>query len=77
MVLGDPTRDLLQLVDHQLVVACCAGAVHVCAVRLVAARLGWQVVPPGSPDSAWDLYWTDTSISQERLLKLSPVQVST
>jgi hypothetical protein len=45
------------------------------AVRLVAAQLGWQVVPPGSADSQWDLFWTDTSISQERLLRLAPTQV--
>jgi hypothetical protein len=45
------------------------------AVRLVAARLGWQVVPAGSADSQWDLFWTDTSISQERLLRLAPTQV--
>jgi hypothetical protein len=45
------------------------------AVRLVAARLGWQVVPAGSADSQWDLFWTETSISQERLLRLAPTQV--
>jgi hypothetical protein len=45
------------------------------AVRLVAAQLGWQVVPAGSADSQWDLFWTDTSISQERLLRLAPTQV--
>lgn len=45
------------------------------AVRLVAAQLGWQVVPPGSADCQWDLFWTDTSISQERLLRLAPTQV--
>ncbi|KAF6266193.1 tubulin-tyrosine ligase family-domain-containing protein [Scenedesmus sp. NREL 46B-D3] len=43
-------------------------------LQLVAARLGWQVVAPGSPDSQWDLFWTDTSISQERLLRLAPTQ---
>jgi hypothetical protein len=43
------------------------------AVQLVAARLGWQVVPENSPD--WDLFWTDTSISQERLMRLEPTQV--
>jgi hypothetical protein len=47
------------------------------AVRLVAAQLGWQVVPPGSADSQWDLFWTDTSISHERLLRLAPTQVRT
>eukprot|EP00775_Hariotina_reticulata_P004902 gene4902-5146_t len=41
-------------------------------LRLVAARLGWQVVSESCPD--WDLYWTDTSISQERLMKLEPTQ---
>eukprot|EP00879_Flechtneria_rotunda_P022225 GHRR01023450.1.p1 GENE.GHRR01023450.1~~GHRR01023450.1.p1 ORF type:complete len:316 (+),score=110.27 GHRR01023450.1:577-1524(+) len=40
--------------------------------RIVAERLGWQIVPLGSTD--WDLYWTDTSICQQRLLKLSPTQ---
>lgn len=41
--------------------------------RHVASRLGWQLVPPGSCD--WDLCWLDTSVSQERLLKLQPTQV--
>jgi hypothetical protein len=50
------------------------------AVRLVAARLRWQLVPPGNPaagadDDAWDLCWLDTSVSQERLLRLQPTQV--
>eukprot|EP00878_Enallax_costatus_P040942 GHUV01047360.1.p2 GENE.GHUV01047360.1~~GHUV01047360.1.p2 ORF type:complete len:104 (+),score=19.21 GHUV01047360.1:845-1156(+) len=42
--------------------------------RLIAGRLGWQLVPEGS--SEWDMYWTDTSISQERLINLKPTQVS-
>lgn len=51
-----------------------AAACALNVVRLVGARLGWQIVPEGSSD--WDLYWTDTSISQERLLNLKPTQVS-
>lgn len=43
------------------------------AVHIVADRLGWQLVGPDSSD--WDLSWLDTSVSQERLLKLGPTQV--
>jgi hypothetical protein len=57
------------------------------AVHIVAHRLGWQLVGQGQgPDSSrssrsssndcqWDLCWLDTSVSQERLLKLGPTQV--
>ncbi|KAF8057854.1 ttll6 [Scenedesmus sp. PABB004] len=39
-------------------------------LRLVAARLGWQLVGEGD----WDLAWTDTSVAPERVLALAPTQ---
>ena len=44
---------------------------HWRAVRLVCKRLGWTEV---GDDQECDLFWTDTSINEERLLQLRGVQ---
>jgi hypothetical protein len=43
-----------------------------CAVRLVQRKLGWKEV---GDDEEWEIYWTDTSVSIERVMKLSKTQV--
>lgn len=43
-----------------------------CAVRIVQRKLGWREV---GDDEEWDVYWTDTSVTIERVMKLSRTQV--
>ncbi|KAI8466917.1 MAG: tubulin-tyrosine ligase family-domain-containing protein [Monoraphidium minutum] len=53
-------------------------ALHDCAypvLRLAAARLGWRAVEAEGEGDYFDVYWTDTSVSMERLLRLRPTQV--
>jgi tubulin polyglutamylase TTLL6/13 len=40
-------------------------------VRLVLKKLSWKEV---GDDDEWQLYWTDTSVSMERILRLSKTQ---
>ena len=42
------------------------------AVRIVQRKLGWKEV--GDEDE-WDLYWTDTSVGIERIMRLKRTQV--
>lgn len=42
------------------------------AVRIVQRKLGWREV---GDDEEWDVYWTDTSVTIERIMKLSRTQV--
>jgi hypothetical protein len=60
-------------------------------VRIIAARLGWQVLPEepawttrrdsssssssGSSQQQWALCWSDTSVCAERILRMAPTQV--
>jgi hypothetical protein len=41
-------------------------------VRLVQKKLGWKEV--GDEDD-WQVYWTDTSVSIERIMRLKKTQV--
>lgn len=43
-----------------------------CTVRIVTAKLGWKEV---GDDEDWEIYWTDTSISIERVIRLTKIQV--
>ncbi len=40
-------------------------------VRIIARKLGWLEV---GDDESWDVYWTDTSVSLERIMRLQPTQ---
>ena len=42
-------------------------------LRTVKSKLGWKEVYDDDPD-AWNLYWTDTSITADRLMRLKPGQ---
>ena len=42
------------------------------SVRIVQRKLGWKEV--GDEDE-WEIYWTDTSVSIERIIKLNKIQV--
>ena len=42
------------------------------AVRIVQRKLGWKEV---GDDEDWEVYWTDTSVSIERIIKLNRIQV--
>lgn len=64
---------------------CVAPCVEPCAtaVRIIAGKLGWIQVN-GDADSCchsmapcddFDIYWTDTSVSMERVLRLNHTQV--
>lgn len=41
------------------------------AVRMVQKRLGWKEV---GDDDDWQVYWTDTSVALERIMRLKPTQ---
>jgi tubulin polyglutamylase TTLL6/13 len=43
------------------------------AVRLVQRKLGWKEV---GDDEDWEVFWTDTSVSIERIIKLTRTQVN-
>lgn len=43
-----------------------------CAVRIVQRKLGWREV---GDEEDWEVYWTDTSVGIERIIKLNKVQV--
>ncbi|GAX78290.1 hypothetical protein CEUSTIGMA_g5732.t1 [Chlamydomonas eustigma] len=40
-------------------------------LRIVQRKLGWKEV---GDDEDWEIYWTDTSVSMERVLKLTKIQ---
>lgn len=42
------------------------------AVRIVQRKFGWREV---GEDEDWEIFWTDTSVSIERVMKLSKTQV--
>ena len=42
------------------------------AVRIVQRKLGWKEV---GDDEDWEIYWTDTSVGIERIIKLNKFQV--
>ena len=42
------------------------------AVRSIQKQLGWTTA---TDRDDWDLYWTDTSVSQERVIRLNSTQV--
>ena len=42
-------------------------------LRTVQSKLGWKEVHDDDPD-AWNLYWTDTSITGDRLVRMKPGQ---
>jgi hypothetical protein len=67
----------MRSVGHEVCLAACSLPLRLSyAVRIVADRLGWQLSAAGADSSTdWDLCWLDTSVSQERLLKLEPTQV--
>lgn len=44
-------------------------------MRILQSKLGWLDVSSKGEDGPWDIYWTDTSVSVERVLKLKPHQV--
>lgn len=44
------------------------------AVRVVQRKLGWREV---GDDEDWEIYWTDTSVGIERIMKLTRTQVGT
>jgi hypothetical protein len=41
------------------------------AVRMVQKKLGWKEV---GDDDDWQVYWTDTSVALERIMRLKPTQ---
>lgn len=41
-------------------------------VRVVQRKLQWKEV---GDDEDWEIYWTDTSVSIERIMKLNKTQV--
>ncbi len=45
------------------------------AVRILQKKLGWLDVSGAGEDGPWDVYWTDTSVSAERVMRLKPHQV--
>ncbi len=44
------------------------------AVRTVQRRLGWRAAEDEA-DASWDILWTDSSITVDRLVRLKPSQV--
>ena len=42
------------------------------AVRIVQRKLGWREV---GDEEDWEIYWTDTSVGIERIMKLTKTQV--
>lgn len=43
------------------------------AVRIVQRNFGWKEV---GDDDDWEVYWTDLSITIDRVMKLTKTQVS-
>lgn len=41
-------------------------------MRIIQSKLGWKEV---GDDEEWEVYWTDTSVGIERIMKLTPTQV--
>lgn len=41
-------------------------------MRIVQRKFGWREV---GDEEDWEIYWTDTSVSIERVMKLSKTQV--
>lgn len=41
------------------------------AVRIIQRKLGWREV---GDEEEWEVFWTDTSVSIERIMKLSKTQ---
>lgn len=41
-------------------------------MRIVQRKFGWREV---GDEEDWEIYWTDTSVSIERVMKLSRTQV--
>ena len=41
-------------------------------MRIVQRQLGWKEV---GDDDDWEIYWTDTSVGIERIMKLTKTQV--
>jgi len=48
------------------------------AVREAMEQLGWEILAPADEgevaDDSWNIYWTDVSVSQERVTRLRPLQ---
>lgn len=42
-------------------------------MRTVVQRLGWHAIEDEA-DATWDIFWTDTSVSIERIMRLHPTQ---
>lgn len=48
---------------------------HCSAVRTVQRRLGWRAAEDEG-DTSWDVLWTDSSVTVDRLVRLHPTQVA-
>ncbi len=46
-------------------------------MRILQRKLSWLDVSSRGEEGPWDVYWTDNSVSAERVLKLKPHQVGT
>jgi hypothetical protein len=45
-------------------------------VRILQQQLGWvDASAQGDSGEEWDIFWTDTSVSAQRVLRLKPHQV--
>ncbi len=42
-------------------------------MRIVQRKLGWKEV---GDDEDWEIYWTDTSVTIERIIRLNKIQVT-